>query len=667
MTKLYGAFKEIADRTEALGRAQARNDGQAILSTPPPGTSLPMQDTTELREAIAAAPGPVLIALAAHLQQDAAILAEYGKHIKDIWQGGPNIPADARTKLDARVLAILTDAKYANAPPITEEFLKQIMSTIVGEPVTDEFVPLLVEQVGFQPLGRFTPQPHSKPPAGFRVAVIGGGLSGIVSGIRLKESGYDYKIFEKQDDVGGVWWSNQYPGVAVDTPNHFYSLSFELNPNWPDVYSKGPVLMEYWRMVADKYRVRENVAFKTEVTTMRWLEAEKKWEIEAIGPGGKTNEKFDAIICASGLFTHPEPPKVPGLENFKGKAMHTAHWDKSVPLAGKNVIQIGTGASGVQAGPVIAREAKHLTVFQRSPPWVRIRTDRDYAAKTPEPFKWALNHIPHLQQWNRFYVYWHASDGIHKVVLVDPEWGDRDNSVNAISEGMRLGMEASIRQKLGNRGDLIEKVIPNYPPMGKRILNDSSWFEMLLRDNVDLVTTPIERIVADGVVDAEGKHHPADVLVLATGFGMTKIMQQFNIIGEGGVTLRDVWGEEEPRSYVGTMVPKFPNLFLINGPNSGATHGAGVNIYSEAQVHYILTCFDRIFERGGKTIQPTQEAHDVYNEKIDSALVNMVWNHRNVTTYYRNSKGRNFVSCPWRIVDHWHMMREPDLTEMEVA
>jgi 4-hydroxyacetophenone monooxygenase len=148
---------------------------------------------------------------------------------------------------------------------------------------------------------------------------------------------------------------------------------------------------------------------------------------------------------------------------------------------------------------------------------------------------------------------------------------------------------------------------------------------------------------------------------------MTKIMQQFNIIGEGGVTLRDVWGEEEPRSYVGTMVPKFPNLFLINGPNSGATHGAGVNIYSEAQVHYILTCFDRIFERGGKTIQPTQEAHDVYNEKIDSALVNMVWNHRNVTTYYRNSKGRNFVSCPWRIVDHWHMMREPDLTEMEVA
>ena len=189
---------------------------------------------------------------------------------------------------------------------------------------------------------------------------------------------------------------------------------------------------------------------------------------------------------------------------------------------------------------------------------------------------------------------------------IDPEWHE-PGSLNRKNHALRERLIEYLMSKVGDDPELAEKCIPNYPPMGKRILNDSSWFEMLLRDNVDLVTTPIERIVEDGVVDSEGKHYPADVLVLATGFGMTKLMQQFNIIGEGGVTLRDVWGEEEPRSYVGTMVPKFPNLFLINGPNSGATHGAGVNIYSEAQVHYILTCLDRIFERGGKTIQPTQD------------------------------------------------------------
>ena len=224
-----------------------------------------------------------------------------------------------------------------------------------------------------------------------------------------------------------------------------------------------------------------------------------------------------------------------------------------------------------------------------------------------------------------------------------------------------------LQMKMGDRPDLLAKMTPNYPPMGKRLLRDSDWTDMVKRDNVDLVTDPIDHVVADGVVTTDGTHYPADVLVLATGFGMTKMMQHIDVVGRDGVRLRDVWGDEDPRSYMGTMIPGFPNFFLINGPNSGATHGAGVNIYSEAQVHFIQTCLDAIFARGATTIEPTVDAHDRYNAMVDEALVQTVWNHPNVTTYYRNSKGRNFISCPWRIVDFWHLMRAPETDDMIFA
>jgi hypothetical protein len=181
------------------------------------------------------------------------------------------------------------------------------------------------------------------------------------------------------------------------------------------------------------------------------------------------------------------------------------------------------------------------------------------------------------------------------------------------------------------------------------------------------VTAPIERIVADGVLTEDGQHHPVNVLVLAAGFAMTKMLRQIEFVGRGGKTLHETWGEEDPRSYLGTLVPGFPDLFMIGGPNGGATHGAGVNIYSEAQVNYILSCLDTLREKGAKTIEPTRTAHDIYNEQVDRVLEGMVWSHRNVTTYYRNSKGRNFISCSWRIVDFWRLMRAPKLEDMTIG
>jgi 4-hydroxyacetophenone monooxygenase len=189
---------------------------------------------------------------------------------------------------------------------------------------------------------------------------------------------------------------------------------------------------------------------------------------------------------------------------------------------------------------------------------------------------------------------------------------------------------------------------------------------MMMQDNVSLVTESIDRITVDGVLTKDGVHHPADILVLATGFAMTKMMQQMALVGRGGMTMRDRWGEDNPRSYLGTMVPGFPNLFLMVGPNGAGTHGAALPIFSEAQTTYILSCLDVLFAINAKTMEPKEDTYEDYNRHVDEALEKMVWNHKNVTTYYRNSQGRNFVSYPWRLVDFWNAMRAPKLDDMVI-
>ncbi len=643
----------------------AHHPDLAIGSSIPGGLDYPIRDTAMLRRAIDESMPQLPLMVLAQLTGDEALLDRAAPHVKPMWNGPTVFPPELDREIRDRLFEVLASGAAAEAPQVSEAFLKKMMSVCVGEPVADEFIPLLVEQMGFEPAGRFVPAPRKSPPEGYKVVVIGAGLSGIAAGVKLAEAGYDFRIYDKNAEVGGVWWQNTYPGVAVDTPSHFYSFSFLLNAEWPRFFSSGPVLMEYWRRVVDAFGLRQYMSLGTEVRSCAYDEARQRWRV-TIRPaeGEETVVEADAVICAAGLFSHPVEPDIAGLADFTGPKLHTAYWDASVPLDGKRVALIGTGASAVQVGPSIAGHVSHLDIFQRTPPWVMVRPDRDYNQPVADSFKWALAHIPHFAQWMRFYTYWFASDGTYAVVKADPNWPDSDTSVNAAGEGFRQMLLAGIQKKFADRPDLIAKITPNYPVMGKRLLQDSYWYDTLKRDNVDLVTSPIDRVPADGVLTKDGADHPVDVLVLATGFAMTKMLRQVEFTGRGGQTLHDIWGEEDPRSYLGTLVPGFPNLFMIGGPNGGATHGAGVNIYSEAQVNYILACLDTLIEKGAKTIEPTQAAHDAYNEEVDRVLEGMVWNHRNVTTYYRNSKGRNFVSCPWRIVDFWHKMRGPKLEDM---
>ncbi|MFD9194945.1 flavin-containing monooxygenase [Streptomyces phaeochromogenes] len=623
-------------------------------------------DTASVRTQLAEAdPGTLLMALT-HLTRDEGVLERFSSVCVPPYLGAPPEAAAQAEEIRGLLTAALTGERPLprDAGPLPVELFRRMASAHVHEPVDEEFVPLLLEQCGFTRLADSPPVPHnerSRPPENFHVVVIGAGLTGICAGVKLAEAGYSYRIYDRNDDVGGTWLTNVYPNVGVDTPSHFYSYSFEVNPDWPEFFSKGPVVLDYLRRCADGYGVREHVAFRTEVVACVYDEALHRWRVTTRGPDGRlTDEWADAVMSAIGFFQGPVRPEIPGLDDFAGPVVHTAEWDPALDFNGKRVAMIGTGASAMQVGPGIVDDVAHLTVFQRQPPWVLPRGEDP---TVPTGARWAMRHVPYYAEWFRFFTYWHASDGNFARVVMDPDWTMPDVSVSKASEELRQWLIGYAQQEMADRPDLLAKVIPSYPPFGKRILRDTDWFRMLRRDHVGLVSEPIERLTPHGLVTADGVETPADVLILATGYQVLPMLSRIRITGRGDRELSDLWGTDDPRAHLGTTVPGFPNLFVLAGPNSAPNHGAGVNLLAEAQVDYALGCLDLLHKSGARAIEPRQDAHDAYNVKVDEALTNRVWSHHTVRSYYQNSVGRVVTSCPWRLVDFWTMLREPDPAE----
>ncbi|MGA4544130.1 flavin-containing monooxygenase [Uniformispora flossi] len=621
----------------------------------------PGGDPASVRARLADAEPRTLLMVLTHLTRDVSHLDRFAAVCDPA-----NAESGAEREAD-EIRDLLTDVLTTSAPretgPLPSDLFRRMASAYVHEPVDEEFVPLLLDQCGFAKLDG-APAAADRGPGGdgFHVVVVGAGLSGICAGIKLGEAGYSYRIYDRNKDVGGTWLTNVYPGVGVDTPSHFYSYSFEVNPDWPEFYSRGAYVLDYLRQCADGYGVREHIVFETEVVSCAYDDASRRWAVTSRGPDGTEEVEWaDAVITAIGVFQGAVRPDIPGLGDFAGTVAHTAEWDPSLDLSGKRVAIVGTGASAMQVGPAIVDDVAGLAVFQRTPSWVMPRRKDDLTV--PEGARWAMRHVPYYGEWFRFLTYWFASDGNFVRVVVDPDWHMPDVSVSKESEAMRQWLLAYAREELADRPDLFEKAIPNYPPFGKRILRDSNWYRMLKRDHVDLITDPITRVTADAVVTADGRETAADVLILATGYQVLPMLGQIEVTGRGGTPLADVWGHDNPRAHLGTTVPGFPNLFVLAGPNSAPNHGAGVNILAESQIHYIIGCLDLLREREARALEPRQDVHDAYNEQVDKALEGRVWSHPSVRSYYRNSTGRVVVSCPWRLVDYWTMLRSPDPAE----
>ncbi len=626
------------------------------LSATAQTAALPITDHASLRAALRDADVPTLLMVLTHFERDEALLDSFAPYIGSIFDVPKEIPEPMLTQLRERLFRVLTTARPGTDTSVDNALMRRMLSVDVGEPVADEFIPMLMEQMGFDaPEARSARPGRHQPDPDFRVVVIGAGLTGLLAAIKLREAGYSFTVIEKNPEVGGTWWENTYPGVAVDTPSHFYSYSFELNPDWSHYTPAGPEFQQYLLRVADKYDLRRHVVFDTRVLGCTWDEAAQCWNVEIQDASGTRIERANAVMNAHGPVNRWSWPKIPGLGSFKGAKMHTAGWDHSVSLAGKRVALIGTGASAVQVGPAIAPEVAHLTVFQRSRHWVM----PNHYVEVPETVRWAQRHIPHYAEWFRFRAYWFAADGLYANIQIDPDWPHQETSISAYNEGVRQYVLQNYHAKLANRPDLQEKLIPAYPVFAKRICMDINWLDTLKRDNVTLEDNTLDHIVEDGIVLKDGRKIPVDVIICATGFDVSDMTGGLKIIGRGGRNLREEWGEDDPRAYLGVTVPGYPNFFLSVGPNSAPNHAGGQNIVSETQAHYALERLELLNDKHAKALEPTQEATDAFNAAVDEKLAGLIWSRPDAKSYYKNKAGRIIMSSPYKLVEYWLMTRGP--------
>ena len=573
---------------------------------------------------------PMLMALV-HLSGEEHWLDEVSPHITGPWNFHENAPDALKRRMRARLKEILLDYAAtgrelpAEPPP---HLLHKMLAAGVGGPIPEEYMPMIREETMLDDRDPKTVPWRTEPKNidAFKAVIVGAGVSGLCMAIKMQEAGIPFVIVEKNRTVGGTWLENGYPGCGVDTPNHFYSLSFEPNHDWTEHFSKRNELWAYMERVADKYDLRRHIRFDTEVTEAVFNETADRWDVTLRDADGYSETiEANAFISAVGQLNRPSIPDIAGLNDFAGPVFHTARWDETQDLTGKRVAMIGTGASGMQVGPTIAPDVAHLTIFQRSAHWA-VANPNYHAAVSPGKMA-ALKHIPFYAKWYRFQLMWASSDGLHASLHVDPNWATPDRSLNATNQKFRDDITAYIASQVGDRPDLLEKIVPPYPPYGKRMLRDNHWYKSLTRDNVTLTNDPIDRIEKDAIVTKDGTRHPADIVVLATGFVAQKMLWPMDVQGRGGQTIRDLWGDDNPRAHLGITVPGFPNMFLLYGPGTNLAHGGSAIYHTECQVRYIMQCLRELLEAGAKTMECRPEPHDAFNELLDATHEKMVWAH----------------------------------------
>lgn len=624
-------------------------------------------DETRLREALAQADVATLLMVLVHLSGNEAWLDEMRPWIRGPWDYSVSAPPPLVEAVHDRLVGVIRSlAADGAAKPEqpSNELLQKMMSVCVGEAVADEYLPLALDEMGLSDETRHPPT--AAPETKLKVAVIGAGMSGLCTAIKLREAGIAFVVFEKNDTVGGTWHENRYPGCGVDTPNHFYSYSFEPSHHWSEFYSKRDELHAYFERCADKYDVRRHIRFEAEVEETRYDESRQCWTLTVRDrQGGVETHEFAAVVCAVGQLNRPQVPHIPGMADFRGQLLHSSQWDPKIHDAkGRRVAVVGTGASAIQIVPAIASQVESLTIFQRSPPW--IVHNPNYHRRVSEGMRWVLRHLPYYAKWYRFQLFWGFADGLHPTLQIDPTWEHPERSLNATNERHRRAIIKHVEREIGDDPELLAKVIPDYPPYGKRILIDTHWYKALKQPNVELVTTPIDHIDGGAIVATDGRSYPADMIVLATGFQARRLLWPMNVVGRGGRSIRELWGDDDPRAHLGITVPGFPNFFVLYGPNTNLGHGGSAIFHTECQVRYTVQCLLALRDGGIRSLECRQDVHDAYNERVDEAHGRMIWSHPGMNTWYRNRKGRVFANSPWRLVDYWSMTRTPDLRDFIV-
>jgi cation diffusion facilitator CzcD-associated flavoprotein CzcO len=477
-----------------------------------------------------------------------------------------------------------------------------------------------------------------------RFLVIGAGMSGLLAGIKLQEAGlHDFTIYEKADRIGGTWRENTYPGITCDVPSHFYSYSFDLNPDWSRRFAPGPEIQAYFEDVARRHGLHERIRFGAEVTRCAFENG--RWKID-LADG--SSDEGDFVIAATGVLHHPALPDIEGLEAFEGACFHSARWDHGVPVAGKRVGVVGTGSSAIQIVSALVDEVAELTLFQRTAQWITPMENVAYSEEERAEFQ---KHPEAMQ-------------------------AIRDETAHAFTEGfanhlsdvdspmLKLIHDTCVRNLESSVADpvLREKLRPDYRATCKRLILSEDFYQAIQRPNAKLVTEGIERVERTGVRTRDGELHELDVLVLATGFRVEDFVRPMQVIGRGGVLLDETW-RNGPFAYLAISVPELPNFFMLNGPNGPVGNFSLIEV-AELQFAYVLQLVDQVRTGVCDELCVSPEAMGRFDAERREAAKKTIW-ASGCRSWYLGQDGLP-TAWPWTFDRFRDEMDQPRLADFEL-
>lgn len=462
-----------------------------------------------------------------------------------------------------------------------------------------------------------------------RIAIVGAGFAGLGTAIGLRRAGIeDFVVLEKAAEVGGTWQANTYPGCQCDVPSHLYSLSFAPNPDWTHTFSSQPEIWSYLRSVADAHGVREKIELGVELMSADWIHDEQLWLLQT-SKGPLTAE---ILVSGMGALAEPALPDIEGLASFAGPCFHSARWDADVALTGKRVAVIGTGASAIQIVPKIQPEVAELRLFQRTAPWIMPHPGRAISGAERHLYK----AVPAAQRLMREAIYWGRE--LYVLPFLHP----------LLAKPGELIAQRHLAAQVPDP-QLRAKLTPSYRMGCKRVLLSDEYYPAIQRENVQLVTEPIERVTPAGVLTRDGVEHELDAIVLSTGFHVTDVPFAPIVRGRHGRSLAETW-HGSPKTHLGTTVAGFPNLFLLLGPYTGLAH-TSVVFMIECQIAYLMDCIATMDRERTRSVEPTATAQDAFVAEMRRRATGTVWSSGGCASWYLDAEGRPSAIWPgptWR-------------------
>ena len=478
----------------------------------------------------------------------------------------------------------------------------------------------------------------------FDVAIIGAGMAGMLAAIELRKQGFkNLVLFEKEDNVGGTWRENSYPGLTCDVPAHHYTYSFARNPNWSQTYASGPEIQKYFESIYESHNLKECIQFNSEVSKLAF--DGEYWTLEFL-----EQEAVEAkvVIAATGVLHHPKIPTLTDQDSFQGRQFHSAKWDKDLSLDDLRVGIIGNGSSGIQIVSALAKEAREVFHFQRTAQWMMPLENPSFSNEQKQAFV-----DPELLAQAMDFEGYAAAVDRYSHALIDMN----SEAAHEMAMYCQMNLDRVVDPELK------KLLTPDHKPLCKRLIWSSDYYDAIQKPNAHLITDPISHINETGIV-TDAETIDLDVIVYATGFDTSMFMRPINILGLNGITLEDYW-QDYPKAYYSIAMPNFPNLFMLNGPNGPVGNFSLIDI-AEQQMQYIAQLIKLLLQDQAKYIHPKIDATNKYEIARETAAKKTVWYLGGCNSWYLNSAGIP-ASWPWTYGRFVEAMQKPALDDFEVV